>query len=71
MWFFLILGAIVFLIMEHSVVFWVVFVPLILFFLASLAGFFKKGGTSGVKDFIAAMVILVVMIVVLMIVCIP
>ena len=70
MWFFLILGAIVFLIMEHALVFWVVFVPLAFFFFASLFKFFSNG-RAGVKDFATAMVILVIMVVALMIVCIP
>lgn len=65
-----ILGIIAFLIMVHPVVFWVVFVPLALLFVASLLGFFKKG-TKGLGNYVAAMIILVVMIVALLIVCIP
>ena len=70
MWFFLILGVILFLIMEHPIVFWIVFVPLAIFFFASLFKFLSKG-VAGLKDFAAAMVILVMMVVALMIVCIP
>ena len=65
-----ILGIIAFLIMVHPVVFWCVFVPLALLFVASLLGFFKKG-TKGLGNYVAAMIILVVMIVALLIVCIP
>lgn len=70
MWFFLLLGAIVFLIMQHPVVFWVVFVPLALMFVASLLNFFRKG-VSGLGDFATALIILGVMVVALMIVCAP
>ena len=70
MWFFLLLGAILFLIMEHTVVFWIVFVPLALLFVVSLVKFFSDG-RSGVKDLVTAMCILAGTVVVLMIVCIP
>ena len=70
MWFFLLLGAIVFLIMQHPIVFWVVFVPLALMFVAFLVNFFRKG-VSGLVDFATALIILGVMVVALMIVCIP
>ena len=68
--FIIILGIIAFLLMEHAVVFWLVFVPLALLFVVSLIKFFTKG-TSGIGDFVTAMLILVVMGVALMIVCIP
>lgn len=71
MWFFLLLGAIVFLIMEHAVVFWVLFVPLALMFVVSLLKFFGDGRASGVKHLGTALFILGVMLVALMIVCIP
>ena len=70
MWFFLILGAIVFLIMEHTVVFWVVFVPLGLGFVLYLVKFLSEG-RAGLKHFVTAMTILVAMVAILMIVCIP
>ena len=72
MWFFIILGAIVFLLMEHPVVFWVVFVPLILLFIASVVKSLKsRDGITVLKGIATSMFILAVMIVALMIVCIP
>ena len=65
-----ILGAILFLIMFHPIAFWLVFVPLILLFIACLLGFFKKG-KSGLGNYAAAMVIFVIMIFALVIVCVP
>lgn len=65
-----ILGIIVFLLMEHALVFWLVFVPLAVLFVVSLIKFFTKG-VSGIGDFVTAMLVLVVMGVALMIVCIP
>ncbi len=70
MGFLFVLGAIIFLIMEHPVVFWLVFVPLAISFVVYLLKFIK-GGRSGLGHFATAMFILVVMVVVLMIVCIP
>ena len=70
MWFFFLLGVIVFLIMQHPVVFWIVFVPLALMFVASILNFCRKG-VSGLGDFATAMIILGVMVVALMIVCAP
>ena len=69
-WFLFLLGAIVFLLMEHAVVFWIVFVPLALLFVVSLLKFFNNG-RAGVKNFAFAMFIVAVMVVALMIVCIP
>ena len=66
--FMFILGIIAFLLMVHPILFWCVFVPLALLFVASLLGFFKKG-TKGLGNFVMAMIILVVMIVALVIVC--
>ena len=66
----LFVGAPVFLLMEHPVVFWLVFVPLAVLFVVSLIKFFTKG-VSGIGDFVTAMLVLVVMGVALMIVCIP
>lgn len=68
MWFFLILGAILFLLMEHAVVFWIVFVPLALCFILYLVKFFRDGR---VGNFGTALLILAAMGIALMIVCIP
>ena len=70
MWFFLLLGVIVFLLMEHALVFWIVFVPLALMFILYLLKFFRDG-RSGIGHFATAMFILVVMVIALWIVCIP
>lgn len=66
----LFVGAPVFLLMEHPVVFWLVFVPLALLFVVSLIKFFANG-RNGIGDFVTAMLILVVMGIALMIVCMP
>ena len=42
MWLIVVLGVIAFLVMEHPVVFWLVFIPLIVLFLASIVGLFKN-----------------------------
>lgn len=68
--FLVILGIIAFLLMEHIVVFWCVFVPLAILFVASLVLFLKKGGLR-LGNFITAMIALAAMVVVLLIVCIP
>ena len=65
--FMFILGIIAFLLMVHPILFWCVFVPLALLFVALLLGFFKKG-TRGLGNFAAAMIVLVVMIAALLIV---
>ena len=70
MWFFFLLGVIVFLIMEHEIIFWIMFVPLAIMLVVSIVKGFKVNG-MGLKHFGTAMLILVVMVVVLMIVCIP
>ena len=68
MWLIWVLAIIIFLIMEHALVFWLVFVPLGLLFLLSLAGFFKKG-RSGLSDLFLTMVVLAAIIIVLIAVC--
>jgi hypothetical protein len=42
MWFFLLLGAIVFLIMEHTLIFWLVALPLAIILIAGFIGWLKK-----------------------------
>lgn len=68
MWIIWVLAIIIFLIMEHALVFWLVFVPLGLLLLLSLAGFFKKG-RSGLSDLFLTMVVLAAIIIVLIAVC--
>ena len=68
MWIIWVLAIIVFLIMEHSLVFWLVFVPLGLLLLLSIAGFFKKG-RSGLSNLFLTMVLFVVIIIALVIIC--
>ena len=67
MWFFFLLGAIVFLIMEHTLLFWVLFVPLGISFVVYLLKFFREG-RLGIGHFFTAMFILVAMVVALWIV---
>ena len=66
----IILGIIAFLLMEHALVFWLVFVPLAISFLVFLYLFFK-GGRQGMTYFSVAMVILAIMVIALLVVCIP
>ena len=66
----IILGIIVFLLMVHPVVFWVVFVPLVILFVVSMVKFFRDGGL-GLKHYVMAFVALAAMVVALLIVCIP
>jgi hypothetical protein len=68
MWFFLILGAILFLLMEHTVVFWVVFVPLIILFIASCTGFLRSRDRA-IGKLITTLTVVAMMIAVLLIVC--
>ena len=70
MWFIIILGVIAFLVMEHPIVFWVVFVPLALLVVTSLIKWF---GSSGAKmgELVTSVVALVAMIVALVLVCAP
>ncbi len=68
MWFIWILAIIIFLVMEHSLIFWLVFVPLCLLFLLSLAGFFNKG-RARMSDLFLSLVVVVAIIIVLIAVC--
>ena len=68
--FIIILGIIAFLLMEHALVFWLVFVPLTILFVLFLLGFFKSSNL-GLSNFAMAMLILVIMVIALMIACIP
>ena len=70
MWFIIILGVIAFLLMEHPIVFWVVFAPLVLLFVVSLIKWFGNGSAK-MGDFITAFLALAVMVVALVLVCAP
>lgn len=59
MWIIVILGIIAFLVMEHPVAFWLIFVPLALLLLLSIVGFFKSR-RAGLSDLFLIMVILFV-----------
>ena len=68
MWFALLLGAIAFLLMEHPVVFWLIFVPLGIIFILNAVGFLK-GNKGGIGAIVTSVIILVLLIVALLIVC--
>ena len=68
MWFIIVLAIVVFLIMEHPVAFWLVFVPLGIIFLLTAGGFLR--GKSGISAIIP-IIVFVLMILALLIVCIP
>ena len=65
-----ILGIIAFLLMAHSVVFWLVFVPLGIVFIISLVKWFNRGGL-GMSNILVCATSLILMVVTLLIVCIP
>ena len=67
MWLMVVLGIIAFLVMEHQVVFWIVFVPLGLLFLVTILGFFKNR-RAGLKDLASIVFIFLVIIVALVLV---
>lgn len=69
MWFIIVLAIVVFLIMEHPVAFWLVFVPLGIIFLLTAGGFLR--GKSGINSLIIPIIVFVLMILALLIVCIP
>lgn len=72
MWFIIILGIIVFLLMEHPIAFWIVFVPLIILFIASIVSLIQ-GRSLGAwfSNYAMIMISFVAMIIALMVVCIP
>lgn len=68
MWFIVILGIIAFLIMEHPVIFWCVFIPLAVMFIITMAGWL--GGNRGrLSGLLSAMGILAIMVFALLWVC--
>lgn len=70
MWFVILLGIIAFLLMEHALIFWLVFIPLALLFIIYVLKWFNTGG-MGLSNFVAAFIILIMMVIALLIVCIP
>ena len=66
----IILGIIMFLLMEHALVFWLVFMPLAVIFFVCLHQFFTKG-SIGIGYGATALCVLLVSVVALVIVCIP
>ena len=70
MWFVILLGIIAFLLMEHALIFWLVFVPLALLLILYTVKWFKTSG-MGLSNLAMAGVILIMMVVALLIVCIP
>ena len=66
----IILAIIVFLIMEHTSIFWLAFVPLALIFIIFLLKLLSGKGLR-LSDVAAVMIVLVIMVVALVIVCIP
>ena len=64
----LLVGAPLYLIMEHPLIFWLVFVPLTVILVCLVVQWFKKGRLS---DFVAAFIVAFIMLIALMIVCIP
>jgi hypothetical protein len=69
--FVIVMGIILFLLMEHPVAFWAVFVPLTFFFLYYLFLFLRSGTAEGVKHFITAIAFFVTIVIAFLIVCAP
>ena len=66
MWFIIILGIILYLLMDHPVAFWLVFVPLAILLVLSLCNFFK--GKKAVESFVTVWIVVIAMIVALLVV---
>ena len=66
----LILGVIVFLIMVHPGMFWLVFVPLGLLLVAFTVKFLK-GRSLELMSFVCIFITLIIMVIAIMVVCIP
>ena len=63
--FFFILGAICFVLMEHPIVFWSIFLPLLIGFVAYSLKFIKKGAMK-ISDFVLAMAMLGLIVLVIL-----
>ena len=68
MWFIIVLGIICFLLMEHALVFWLLFIPLALLCIVFAVKWFKGGRGT---DIAASLIAIVAIVIVLLIVCIP
>lgn len=68
MWIVWVLGIIVFLIMEHTVAFWLVFVPLVLLGVVTTIKFFSPNH-SKVSDLLFILLLFVVVIILLVVIC--
>ena len=68
MWFVVILGILIFLIMEHPIAFWCVFVPLLVMLVITIVDWLKNG-TARFSGLLSAMSILGVIILALVLVC--
>ena len=68
MWFIIVLGIIAFLAMEHPVALWLVFVPLGIWFVATLVSW-VKGKDGYISGLLGSMFIFVIIIIALLIVC--
>ena len=68
--FIIILGIIAFLLMEHAVIFWLVFVPLAILFVVFMVKWLNGTG-FGVSDLVMAGIVAIIIVVALLIVCIP
>ena len=67
MWFIVVLAVIVFLLMEHPIAFWLIFVPLGLLFLFTLLSP-MTGRRINFLDLFAPMLILIIIIIVLLLI---
>ena len=68
MWFVILLGIIAYLVMEHPVAFWSVFVPLGVILILYVANMFSGKRRFGFSDIYAAVGVFIVMIIALVIV---
>ena len=65
----LILGAVIFLIMEHTLVFWCVFLPLAVIFILLIVAGLKGGVGNFLSGSLAAMTTLFIAILLILLVC--
>ena len=70
MWFIVILAIICFLLMEHPVAFWCVFVPLTILFIVFSIKWFRGGGLS-LSNALVSIIVVIAMVIALLIVCTP
>lgn len=70
MWLIVILAIICFLLMEHPVAFWCVFVPLTILFIVFSIKWFRGGGLS-ISNALVSIIVVIAMVIALFIVCTP